>query len=364
MNTIEEIFKLIDGFKNYSVSNLGNVKNNKTKRLLKIQKKSGYSTVSLSNENKLYCFLVHRLVAQAFILNPENKLTVNHINHNTHDNRVENLEWNNQKEQNEYNYKTETEKRKTCRARSVVCFDKLTNELIKDFRSLSEASIWLNEKSNSNNIDSCLAGIRLSLNNKYVCKGYIWKYNDLENKDLDGEVWKEIPEGITCGKKNYWVSNKGRFKNNREKLIELKNHCNYIQVSFRNGNNKINHQLHRIVAQLFVPNPESKSIVNHIDGNKDNNNSDNLEWVTKSENTKHAHDNGLIKKNLRKINQYDKDGNFIAQFESIKEAGIKLKLDKSSIGHVCAKDRPGSNSCGGFVFKYVDNNNNTLIDVI
>ena len=86
----------------------------------------------------------------------------------------------------------------------------------------------------------------------------------------------------------------------------------------------------------------------------ENNCAENLEWVTKSENTKHAHETGLIKKTTRKVNQYDKEGNFIAQFESLISASKKLKIDRASIGHVCAKDRPGSNSCGGFVFKYAD----------
>lgn len=352
MNAIEEIYKPINGFQDYFISNLGNVKSDKTKRLLKIQK-AAYSSISLSNKDKRYRFLIHRLVAQAFIPNPENKLTVNHINHNTHDNRVENLEWNTSKEQNDHNYKTQSEKRKTIRARSVVCFNKITNELKKEFRSLTEASVWLNIESDANNVDSCLAGIRCSLVKGYVCKGYIWKYNDLENKDLDDEIWKELPVEITFDKKNYYVSNKGRFKNNRGKIIDLKNHNQYIQVTIRNKDNKASYQLHRLVAQLFVSNPENKPIVNHIDGNKENNCSDNLDWVTKSENTKHAHKNGLIKKNSRKINQYDKDMNFIAQFESIKEAGIKLKLDKSTIGHICA-NRPGSKTCGGFIFKYAD----------
>jgi hypothetical protein len=358
MDSIEEIFKPIDGYKDYYISNQGNVKNNKTNRLLKIQKSSGYSMVGLNNIKKRNSFLIHRLVAKAFISNPENKLTVNHINHDTHDNRVENLEWNTQKEQNEHNYNTESEKRKTNRARSVICFDKITNHKTKEFRSLSEASKWLNEESNSNNVESCLAGIRGSLINGWACKGYLWKYNDLENADLEGEIWKEIPEEFTCGKRNYWISNKGRFKNDRDKIVELKNHHQYITISFRNKNNKSTYQLHRIVAQLFVDNSDNKPFVNHIDGNKDNNFADNLEWVTKSENTKHAHDNGLIKKNSRIVNQYDKEGNFIQQFESIKDAGIKLKLDKSSIGHICAKDRPGSNTCGGFVFKYANQDEN------
>jgi hypothetical protein len=250
------------GFDKYFVSNMGNVKSDKTNRLLKIQTNLGYSTVGLNNINKRYCFLVHRLVAKAFIPNPENKLTVNHINHNTYDNRVENLEWNTSKEQNEHNYETETEKRQTNRARSVVCFDKLTKQQIKEFRSLSEASIWLNEICDSTNVASCLAGIRCSLNNGYCCKGYIWKYNDLENRDLDGEIWKEIPEELTCDKKNYWVSNKGRIKNDRGKIIEFKNHHQYISVSFRNKDKKATYQLHRLVAQLFIINPESKPIVN------------------------------------------------------------------------------------------------------
>jgi hypothetical protein len=353
MEQKEEIYKPIEGFDKYFVSNMGNVKSDKTNRLLKIQTNLSYSRVGLSNINKRSCFLVHRLVAKAFIPNPENKLTVNHINHNTYDNRVENLEWNTSKEQNEHNYETETEKRQTNRARSVVCFDKLTKQQIKEFRSLSEASTWLNGNCDSTNVASCLAGIRGSLNNGWGCHGYIWKYNDLENKDLDGEVWKEMPEEFTCGKKKYFISNKGRFKNNRGKIIETKNHNQYTTLSFRNGKNKINHQLHRIVAFLFVDKVEGKNFVNHIDGNKDNNCRDNLQWVTKSENTKHAHTNGLIKKFSRKINQYDKNGNFIAQFESIKSASIILKLDKSTIGHVCAKDRRHK-SCGGFIFKYVE----------
>ena len=354
MENKEEVFKPIENFPGYYISNLGNVKSEKTNRFLKIQKSLGYSTVGLNNNKKHSTFLVHRLVAKEFIPNFENKSTVNHINHDTYDNRVENLEWSTQKEQNEYNYNTEEEKRQTSRARSVVCFDKITNEKTKEFRSLSDAAIWLNSICNTTNKDSCLAGIRGSLNNGWACHGYIWKYNDLENKDLDGEIWKEIPEDLTCGKKNYWISNKGRFKNNRGKIIETKNHNHYTAISFRNGKNIITHQLHRIVAILFIDKIEGKNFVNHIDGNKDNDCSDNLEWVTKSENTKHAHENGLIKKNSRKVNQYDKNGNFIAQFESIKSASIILKLDKSSIGHVCAKDRPGSNTCGGFVFKYAE----------
>lgn len=59
----------------------------------------------------------------------------------------------------------------------------------------------------------------------------------------------------------------------------------YVNL-YKNGKNKIK-KIHRIVAENFIPNPENKPEVNHIDGNKQNNKVDNLEWVTKSENVKH-----------------------------------------------------------------------------
>jgi len=55
-------------------------------------------------------------------------------------------------------------------------------------------------------------------------------------------------------------------------------------------------KVHREVAEYFVPNPEGKKYVNHIDGNKTNNNASNLEWVTSSENTLHAYNTGLKQK--------------------------------------------------------------------
>ena len=77
--------------KNYSISSLGNLRNDKSGKLIKLQKNNkGYLKYTFP-ENKQH--LIHRLVAKAFIPNPENLPIVDHINRNTFDNRVENLRW-------------------------------------------------------------------------------------------------------------------------------------------------------------------------------------------------------------------------------------------------------------------------------
>lgn len=90
---------------------------------------------------------------------------------------------------------------------------------------------------------------------------------------------------------DYEITTKGEIinKKNRHKLIPQPNGKGYLRVSI-GGQFKF---VHRLVAEMYIPNPENKLQVNHKDGNKTNNCVENLEWVTNQENRTHARQNGL-----------------------------------------------------------------------
>ena len=93
MNEVETFVKVV-GFENYEVSNLGRVRNIKSGRILKPQlRRDGYLRHCLYENNKQKNLLLHRIVATAFIDNPEGKPQVNHIDENKLNNDLSNLEW-------------------------------------------------------------------------------------------------------------------------------------------------------------------------------------------------------------------------------------------------------------------------------
>ena len=90
----EQIWKIVDDFENYEVSNLGEVRNSsRGNHLNGLIEKTGYMRVGLCKNGKMTKKLVHRLVAEAFIENPDCLEQVDHINKIKTDNRVENLRW-------------------------------------------------------------------------------------------------------------------------------------------------------------------------------------------------------------------------------------------------------------------------------
>lgn len=105
------------------------------------------------------------------------------------------------------------------------------------------------------------------------------------------EEWKDIPEFS-----NYQISNLGFIRNKKTGRIlkSATNGSGYLGCSLSNKGKKSTKKIHRLVAEMFLTKTEDNQEVNHIDGNKLNNRLDNLEWVSKSANIKHAYDKDLI----------------------------------------------------------------------
>lgn len=171
------------------------------------------------------------------------------------------------------------------------------------------------------------------------------------------EIWKDVKESNGL----YQISNLGRLKS----FVKWRGSNERIRKSYisKNGYLYINllnltTPLHRLIAIAFIPNPENKPTVNHIDGNKLNNNIDNLEWNTYSENNQHAYDNnlttngllgktGYLCKNSKEVEQITKEGDIIAIFGSCEEAN---RL--TGIFHISAVCRGERQNAGGYIWQY------------
>ena len=190
------------------------------------------------------------------------------------------------------------------------------------------------------------------------------------------EIWKDIKnyEGL------YQISNLGKIKSLERKVKNQKGNrtvkeiilkCSegksYVQVTLSKKNNYKTKLVHRLVAEAFIPNPNNLSEVNHIDGNKHNNNVNNLEWVSRYDNMQHAKKLGLINtlkgnksywynkygiehSRSKKIVQIEKNNKKVIKiWNSLADVKRELGIHQSNICKCCEGKRK---TTGGYIWKY------------
>lgn len=180
---------------------------------------------------------------------------------------------------------------------------------------------------------------------------------------MENEIWKDIEgyEGL------YQVSNIGNVKSmnygrtRKEKLLNLNldGRGYYYVVLCKDGIHK-NKTIHRLVAMAFIPNPDNKREIDHIDTVRTNNNVENLQWATRKENSNNPISRrknsaskigtfGILNGRSIPLLQYSKTGEFIAKFAGAREAARAIGADPSSITKTCKRKRP---TAGGFIWEY------------
>ena len=180
------------------------------------------------------------------------------------------------------------------------------------------------------------------------------------NSRKQPEEWKPIPgyEGL------YEVSNYGRVRSfkwssNGKILSPSKCGSGYCFVNLcKDGKAKLR-TIHRLVAEAFIPNPNNLPLVNHQDECKENNYFENLEWCSSAYNNSYGtRTRRAVEKLSIPVVQLDKKGNFISEFESLREASRRTGIASTSISR-CCKHKPGHYSAGGFIWIYKDEYLNT-----
>jgi len=287
----------------------------------------GYLRVKLSKDDGTKeRWLVHRLMAFMFLENPpDDSYTVDHIDRNPSNNDLNNLKWSSKSEQ------------ALNRKKRVGGINyPITQIIVNDqYPEGFEYFTWFKGKYASEDLKIQHGDIARACKNNYFLGGYKWKY---ARNSIEGEIWIQVSGGPLL---DFYVSSMGRICNHKGKIgfgASCVEGYKNVTLKLKTGEYQ-KFRVHVLVAHAFLGDNNGKE-VNHLDGNKKNNKSTNLKYVTSSENNQHAYDSGLKVASVhnyrnRKVRQYDLNGNFIKEYFSISEASRQIGISVPSIIRAC-----------------------------
>ena len=164
------------------------------------------------------------------------------------------------------------------------------------------------------------------------------------------EQWKFVPEfeGL------YEVSNHGNVRSKTGVLKPYAAYKGYLYIDLYNGSKKSRKKfsVHRLVALVWVPNPDNKPEIDHINGINTDNRAENLRWVTRSENCSNEntrYKNGVTRR--KKVNQYTLDGELVKTWLSASEIYRETGYAQGNVSQCCRGEKK---QMYGFVWRYVD----------
>lgn len=185
---------------------------------------------------------------------------------------------------------------------------------------------------------------------------YICNVINLNILVMVNEIWRDI-KGY---EQLYQISNLGNVKSlnynktSKEKILKPNNIKGYLIVGlYKNGKRKFYH-VHRLVTEAFLPNPNNKPCIDHINADRTDNRVENLRWVTHKENndnpiTKNKHFKKLKENFSKPIIQFSKDGEFIRKWNSAMDVHRELGINQNCICQCC---KGKYKTAGGYIWRY------------
>ncbi len=257
----------------YNIDEDGNIFSNKTNKFLKGSiYNTGYKMVRLTIGKVKKSYAIHRLVAEAFLQNPLNLSIVNHKDGDKLNNKVTNLEWVNQSEN---------------RIHAV-----------------------------QNKISKLANG----------------KRTKIKKNDLNLSEWRRYKNS------NYFISKTGKVYNEKTEILlkENINQAGYIRYTLRIDNKNYSKLAHSLVIESWLNITLTTSdIINHIDGNKNNNSLQNLEISNKKDNALHSF--YILNKNTKPVIRYNNEKSFQIEYPSLTKAAAAAGLSPSGLYYIIKK---------------------------